>query len=242
MPFLRIGRPFASMPSAHVCFAYGDDGEKLAGRAIEHVVEAVAIGLRDQLALAAVDRRVEEHERLVRIPVVHVFGRELEVPLHLAGRRIEREHRIGIEVVAGTVVGIPVRRRIAGGPVEKIELGIERAGQPRRAAAGLPAVALAPRLGPGLTRRRNRVRAPHQLSGLRVVGIDEAADTGLGARDADDDLAVERERRERQIEAVLVVLDRRCPIAPCRTSRRARSGGRAPCRRTPIRPESPRRD
>ena len=156
MPFLRIGRPFASMPSAHVCFAYCADGEILAGRAIEHVVEAVAIGLRDQLPLASVDRRVEEHQRLVRVPVVHVVGRELEVPLHLAVRRIEREHRVGVEVVAGPVVGVPVGRGIAGRPVEQVQLGIERAGQPRRAAAGLPAVALAPRLRSGLTGRGNR--------------------------------------------------------------------------------------
>src|SRR5207249_6529638 len=44
--------------------------DELAVGAIEYVVEAVAIGLRDELAHAAVDLRLEEHDVLHGIPVV----------------------------------------------------------------------------------------------------------------------------------------------------------------------------
>src|SRR4029077_18000036 len=88
----------------------------------------------------------------------------------------------------------------------RLQIRIVAAGEPRRSAAGFPAVA-APRVEAGLTGTGNRVAPPHALAGLRVVRVDESADARFGARDADDDLAVERERREREVVAEMVVVD-----------------------------------
>ena len=130
--------------------------------------------------------------------------------------RIERQDGVGVEVVARPVVGVPVRRGVAGGPVQELQVRIVGAGEPRGAAAGLPPVALPPGLEAGLTGRGNRVRAPHQLAGLRVVRVDEAADARFGPRHADDDLPVERQRRQRQVVPGLVVLHRHVPAHAAR--------------------------
>ncbi len=57
----------------------------------------------------------------------------------------------------------------------------------------------------------NGVEAPQASAGLGVVGIEESANTGLAAADADDDLAVDRERRRRDRIAEGVVGDRDVP-------------------------------
>ncbi len=63
--------------------------EQLPVRAIDHVEESVAIGLRDQMLAAGID-----HDRnLRRVPVVLVVLGELEVPVQLAG--------IGVRAPAG---------------------------------------------------------------------------------------------------------------------------------------------
>ena len=77
-----IGRPSGVSPDAQVmCFTYCVPEQELAGDAIEHVEVAVAVGLQQQLARLALPRRVHQHERLLRVVVVHVVRRELEVPL-----------------------------------------------------------------------------------------------------------------------------------------------------------------
>src|SRR5678815_4679007 len=72
----------------------------LAVRAVEDEEPAVAACLRQQLARLAVDRTVEEHGRLRGIPVVRVVRRRLEVPDQLSGVGIERDDRLGEQVVA----------------------------------------------------------------------------------------------------------------------------------------------
>ena len=143
--------------------------------------------------------------------------------------RVEGEDRTGVEVVARTVVAVPVGPGIPGLPVQQLQLGIVRTGQPRRAAAGLPAVLAAPGFVAGLARRRNRVPAPHALAGLRVVGVHEPADAVFRARHADDDLAVDRERRQRQVVADLVVVHGDVPPqrARLRVERRQVAGDRS---------------
>src|SRR5258706_14209855 len=110
------------------------------------------------------------------------------MPAQLAVLDVERHQRRCVEVVARPLVAVPVGARIAGAPVEQLERGIVRAGEPRRAAAALPGVALRPRIAARLVGRRNRVEAPEPTAGLRVVGVEEAADAGLAAAHADDDL------------------------------------------------------
>jgi hypothetical protein len=36
---------------------------------------------------------------MIRIPVMHVVRRELEMPFEFAGIRVDRQERIGIEIV-----------------------------------------------------------------------------------------------------------------------------------------------
>src|SRR5262245_41600774 len=63
----------------------------------------------------------------------------------------------------------------------------------------------------GLAWARDRVGAPHLFSCLGVVGRDVAAHTHLAARRANDDLAVDDLRSERQVLAALIVANRLRP-------------------------------
>ena len=94
--------------------------KELAVGAIEHVEEAVAIGHHHDLARLAGDREVGEHRNLVRVPVVRVVRRELEVPLQRAGVGVERDERARVEVVALAIVAVEIGVRIAGAPVDEV--------------------------------------------------------------------------------------------------------------------------
>ena len=129
-----------------------------------------------------------------------VVRRELVVPLAPAGVGIQRDDRIGEQVVAVSAHrAIGHRRRIPDRPVERVELGIVGAGQPGAAAAGLPAVAL-PRVVAEFSRSRNRVESPQPLPG-HVVGVEETAERVFAAGVADDDLVLHDERRAGDVEA-----------------------------------------
>ena len=168
--------------------------QELAGQPIEHVEEAVAIAVEQQLARLAAERGVDEHRRLGRVPVVQVVRRELEVPLQLAGVRIEREDRVRVEVVALALVAVVVGTRIAGRPVEQARFGIVGAGQPGGGAAVLDRLA-DPRLRAGLAGRGHGPEPPHALAGRGPVRVEESADALVAARDAGDHQIVDDERR-----------------------------------------------
>src|SRR5204863_5368253 len=68
--------------------------EEIAGRAIEDVVEPVAVGPADRLARRATDAEIGEDRRLVGVPVVLVVRRELEVPDPLAGAARQRDDAV----------------------------------------------------------------------------------------------------------------------------------------------------
>ena len=127
----------------------------------------------------------------------------LEVALDRARGDVERDRRRRVEVVAGALVAHP-RAAVAGAPEREVGLGIVGAGDPHRTAAGLPLVALRPRLAARFARRRHGVRPPRLLAGLGVKRRDEAANAHLAARCADHDLAVGDERRHRHVVPVLV--------------------------------------
>ena len=89
------------MPVAQFSFSInGVAAQELAGLAIEHVEEAVAVGLQHQLARLASDIRGPSAPGSSWRPSPTVVGGELEMPLHLAGVGIERDSGIGVEVVA----------------------------------------------------------------------------------------------------------------------------------------------
>ena len=74
-------------------FHEGNAGDEFAVRAIEDVIETVAIREADELALLPIDLRVEENGRLIRIPIVIFVRRVLEIPFQLAGVGIDRDQR-----------------------------------------------------------------------------------------------------------------------------------------------------
>ena len=176
----------------------GPGGDQAAACPVDHVHEAIAVELHEDLALAPVDLDVGVDQLPARVVVVGVVGRELVVPDDLAGLGPDRQHRRGVQVVAGPRLRRP-RRRIARSPVHEIELRIVGARDPGRAAADLPGVAvLRPGLVSLLAASRDRVAAPQALAGLGIDSVDEAAHAELGAGDADHQDPVGDERRERQ--------------------------------------------
>ena len=135
--------------------------EELAVEAIDGVVEAVAVGMHDELAVLAVDLAVDDDLRAAGIVVAVVVGGVLEVPRHLAGRGIDGDGALGEQIVARTVGGIVARGRIAGAPIGEIGLRIVGAGDVERAAAGAPGFGLVlPGLAAGLARRRHHEGLP----------------------------------------------------------------------------------
>src|SRR3569833_157647 len=99
--------------------------------------------------------------------------------LDLAGVGIEREHRGGVEIVAGMSLAGP-RRGVADAPIDRLGLLVVIAGHPGGAAAVLPVVSL-----PGLVARlafaRNGEGPPQLLAVLGVIGGDIAAHAKLAA-------------------------------------------------------------
>src|SRR4030095_11717879 len=65
----------------------------LTGHTVHGEEVAVPRGGGNEFSRAAVDRAVDEHGRLRRVPVVHVAWRGLVVPGHLAGVDVHRDER-----------------------------------------------------------------------------------------------------------------------------------------------------
>ena len=182
----------------------------LAGRAVQHIDVAVAVGLGQGFDLlpAALDR--EQEQVGVAVVVPDVVRRELEVPLHLARIRVQGQHRVGVQVVALAHVAVPVRRGVARRPVEQVGLRVVRAGHPGRGAAVLPGVAR-PGFRPGLAGLRDGVAPPFARARLDVVGVDVAADAVLAAGDADDQVVADHQRGSGPAEPVGVAVHDRLP-------------------------------
>ena len=117
------------------------------------------------------------------------------MPLDPSGLGIECQDRAGVEIVARPHRGVE-RTRIADAPIHGAQFRIERTGDPGRAAAELPGVAL-PGVAAGFAGSGNRVGAPQVLAGLRIPAVDEVARAEFGAGDAGDHYAVGDERSNR---------------------------------------------
>src|SRR5262245_25229366 len=181
-------------------------GQQLAGRAFKHIEEAVAARLHDDLARRAGDRQIGLDQLIDPVVVVRIIRSHLVMPDHFAGLGPNSDDRIRVEVVAFPVDRIP-RRRIADAPEYEVELGIIGAGDPGRAAAGLPGLLVGgPGLGALLTAFGDRIGAPQRLAGLRIEALEIAAYAVFGARDAGDHHAVRDQRCDRHRVAVLGVL------------------------------------
>src|SRR5262249_38822408 len=114
--------------------------------------------------------------------IERVVRRVLVVPLDLAGVGVERDRAVGIEVVAGTILGVPIRTRVADAPDDRVGRRIVGAGDPGRTAAvgGRPVVIL-PGIAAGLALQRDRVGAPDLLHRREVGGGEPAANAVFGA-------------------------------------------------------------
>src|SRR4029077_15584935 len=71
--------------------------QELAALPIQGVVEAVAIGVDEKLAILVIDLAVDDDLRAGGIVVAIVVGGVLEEPLHLASRSIEGDRAVGEE-------------------------------------------------------------------------------------------------------------------------------------------------
>src|SRR5207247_1877491 len=177
--------------------------------ALEPPEITVATRVHETFDHATVLRKVDQQRRRDLVPVPRVVPVVLVMAPDLAGVGVERDDGRRVEVVAGMHVAGPWPR-VAGPPEREIELRIVVRGEPDRDAAGLPRVAF-PRVVTRLARSRDRVGLPGLLAVARVEGGDVAADAELAARGPDHDLALRDERGQREVVAVLVIVDRRVP-------------------------------
>src|SRR5262249_40082051 len=146
-----------------------DGAEELAVLPVERVVETVAVGVDQELAVLAVDPAVDNDLRAGGVIVAVVVRGVLEVPLDLAGRGIEGDRAVGEEIVARPIRGIVARRRVAGAPIGEVRRRIVGAGDVERAAPGPPSVDLIlPSLAAGLAGGRDHERFPLLFAGLGI--------------------------------------------------------------------------
>ena len=204
----------------------------------------VAVGHRHQLARASADQRASNSTGISLASQSWMScGVNWKCHLILPSVGLRAIERAGVEVVAGPWIAVPVRSGIARAPVHEVQRRdrTNRSATPsrRRSSSCLPPQVSVPRLA----RRGNRMRAPHALAGLRIVGVEEPADAGFRARHADDDPAVERQRRRASRSSRTCCRRPRCPSATAPDF--ASSAIRWPCdryRRRPCRRGSRRRD
>src|SRR4029077_355744 len=152
---------------------------------VDGVAKAVAIRLERQLERLALHGDISEHRLGNAVIIEGIVGRVLEVPLDLAGVSVESNGAVSVEVVAWPISTVPVRPWIADAPIDQIELGVVRAGNPGRPAARLPGVVtILPAVVAGLALSRDRVGAPHLLAGLQIGSGEPTANSVLGTRNA----------------------------------------------------------
>src|SRR6267378_595890 len=182
--------------------------------AVERIVEAVATEMAEHLAHLAVDVGVIQQVDADLVIVPRIVGQILVVPDQLAGIDIERDHGVGIEVVAGARLRIVLRHRVAGAPDGEPGGGIVGAGLPEAAAARLPGAGL---VLPGLAARiaglGDGVPSPQFVAGARIEPREPAAGRIAGAV-GNEDLAVHRQRRGIELLTAAELVDRDDLLVP----------------------------
>ena len=155
----------------HVLVAEVVGGHERAGRAVELPQDAVLAHLEERLPPPVVDEHALEHV----VEVVGLARHELVVPLQLARRGVEGEDAVRVQRVAVGLARHPrPRLGLRGRPVGQVGLGVVGARYPRVGPGPERQGQVAPRVAARLARARDGRRAPHLLSGLRIVGGDEA--------------------------------------------------------------------
>src|SRR5580698_10276196 len=132
----------------------------------------------------------------------------LEVPESLAGRGIEGEDGVGVEIVADAVAAVEVEYRGARRSVDDSAFGVERHPCPVvGCAGGLPCI-FGPGFVAGLSRMRDGVEAPGQFAGAHVEGADVSRWRGMRLRiaAADDDEVLVDDAGRGQDDGLLFVV------------------------------------
>src|SRR5262249_44492416 len=184
----------------------GLDHEGLPVAALHGVEEAVARRVRDQLAVLAGDLAVDQNVRARLVIVPRVVRRVLEEPVHLAVVGIPGDHAVGVEIVAGPIVGVEHRHRVAGAPDHLVVGDVVAAGDPHGAAAGLPGllILVLPGLAAGLARLRDDVFLPEELASLGIEPGDPVAYAAVAAGRAHDHLVLHNQRCRGELHVGLV--------------------------------------
>ena len=185
--------------------------DELAVGPVDGVAHAVAVGFQVKLARLAVHRRIHQHVLGDAVVVVRVVRRVLVVPLDLARIDVHRERAVGVEVVAGPVLVVPVRAGVADAPDQGVGLRVVAACDPGRAAAVRGRALVLPGLRAGLAGRGDGVGAPDFLVGVEVGRRDPAADAVLGAGNARDREVLDDERSARDHLALVGIGDLALP-------------------------------
>ena len=163
--------------------------EVLPRSAIEHEKVPVARRLQQQFSRCAVDRCVDQHGHFRGVPVVGVVGRRLKSPRERAGIGIERDDAAGPGIVAGPHRSVEDGRGVARSDEHQVQIRIVGAGDPHLSAGGAAAD------GTGRTGRRRAEERPLQLAGFRLERFQHAGQVVEVARDADDQMIANDERR-----------------------------------------------
>ena len=111
--------------------------------------------------------------------------RDLESPGQFPGVGIEGHDRAGIEIIAGPGLAGQHRRRIAGPPVNQVQVGIVGSGHPRHAARGRVRSA----------QGRRTVPLPLRLAGLGIDGPQVARQVVEISGDANDHVIANHQGR-----------------------------------------------
>ena len=157
-------------------------GNQMAIGAVKNVQETVLIRLDHDLARLAADLKIRQHMFVHAVHVIDVVRRVLKVAGELSGLRPDRQHAGGVQTIEAFARPRVVGLRIAGAPVDQVELRIVRAGSPRRSAALRPGVAvLRPGVGTWFARPWDGVAPPQFLAGFRIPTVQEPARGELAA-------------------------------------------------------------
>src|SRR5579859_126521 len=188
-------------------FGDGPGGNEFPVGAVDDESIAALIHGEQQLARNAIHGRVNKHALEGGVEIPDIVRDLLVIPLELAGIGIERDDAVGVEVGAFAGIAIEISRGIADAPIEQIQLGIIRAGEPGGASARFPAIA-----GPGLVaflaRGGNGPETPGAAAGVDVESREIAAMSGIAAGDADHHFVFDEQRRAGDVAAALAhVLD-----------------------------------
>ena len=85
-----MGRPEASIPVAQVSFSNEWSGpQKLAIGSVKNIEKTIPVGLQKQVTCRTVLFLIDQDRSFIRVVIVEVMWRELEVPFHFSSVRIK---------------------------------------------------------------------------------------------------------------------------------------------------------